>query len=134
MTEKESRKAGNRRQSYVNAHVANRLKTLRTERSVSRADLARLLGISYESIQKYENDKIRMDAGTLYEIAQALRVDISDFYEGCEKRHRPLKEKVGVPSRRAGSRKWMKLYYRLTPDQLKTMYDVGDNIIRNAGL
>jgi transcriptional regulator with XRE-family HTH domain len=46
---------------------------------MTQGDLARALGISYQQLQKYETAGNRVSAGHLYEIAQALSVEMSYF-------------------------------------------------------
>jgi transcriptional regulator with XRE-family HTH domain len=63
-------------------HVGVRLIAARQLRNVSQEDLAQKLGISPEDIENYEQGLSQLTAGRLYEVAQALGVDVSYFYEG----------------------------------------------------
>ena len=51
---------------------------------MTQGDLARALGISYQQLQKYETAGNRVSAGRLYEIAQALSVEMSYFFKDLE--------------------------------------------------
>ncbi|MDP3749706.1 MAG: helix-turn-helix transcriptional regulator [Phenylobacterium sp.] len=73
-----SRRRGGR---AIDADLARRLRAKRREARLSMEALAAALGVSYQQVQKYETGANRISASTLYEIAAALRVPISDFYE-----------------------------------------------------
>lgn len=63
-------------------HVGRQIATVRVQSDVSQAQLARLIGISFQQLQKYENAKNRVSASMLYEIATSLGVPVSRFFEG----------------------------------------------------
>ena len=50
----------------------------------SQQQLAEMIGVTYQQAHKYEHGLNRISAGRLYEIAQALRVPVSWFYEGLD--------------------------------------------------
>lgn len=60
---------------------SNILKTLRTKRGMSQADLARLLGIGRSTIAGYENGTRKPDHETLLQIAACFQVS-TDFLLG----------------------------------------------------
>lgn len=64
----------------VDAVIAAMLKTFRTMRKMSQAELAEAVGVSFQQIQKYEKAVDRVSAARLYYIAQALDVSVYDFY------------------------------------------------------
>ena len=51
-------------------------------RGLTQQDLAKLLGITYQQAHKYEAGLNRVTVGRLYQIAQALDVEPSYFFEG----------------------------------------------------
>jgi transcriptional regulator with XRE-family HTH domain len=65
----------------VDAHVGERIRRRRTELGLTQEELGSGLGISYQQIQKYETGANRISAGRLYEIASALDIGISYFFE-----------------------------------------------------
>lgn len=65
----------------VDVAVGKQLRTLRKKLNLSQANLAEMLGISHQQIQKYELGVNRISASTLYELAQLLRVPVSYFFE-----------------------------------------------------
>lgn len=61
--------------------VGQKLRELRTQQGMTQQDLAAVLGLSYQQVQKYESGTNRISAGKLYFFAKALGVKVSDFYE-----------------------------------------------------
>ncbi|WP_256754743.1 helix-turn-helix domain-containing protein [Mesorhizobium sp. Mes31] len=75
-------------------HVGRQIATVRVQSDVSQAQLARLIGISFQQLQKYENARNRVSASMLYEIATSLGVPVSRFFEGL-----PGNDKTRVEAR-----------------------------------
>lgn len=61
--------------------VGVRLRVRRIERGLSQEALADRLGITFQQIQKYERGRNRISAGRLADVASALDVPITYFYE-----------------------------------------------------
>lgn len=59
--------------------LGERLKKLRTERNLSLMDLALLAEIEKKQIWRIENAKGDVKLSTLYIIAKALKVDVTDL-------------------------------------------------------
>ena len=68
----------------VDKHIATRLKKFRIEHGVGLEELAELVGVSFQQIQKYEKALNKISAGKLFEIAHALNQPISAFFEGLK--------------------------------------------------
>lgn len=63
--------------------VGHNIRFWRLERKMSQTDLANLLGLTFQQIQKYENGANRVGASRLMQIAEALEVPIHAFFEGA---------------------------------------------------
>ncbi|MCJ2035787.1 helix-turn-helix domain-containing protein [Methylobacterium sp. J-068] len=61
--------------------VGLRIKSLRRSAGLSQANLGNALGVTFQQVQKYESGRSKIAAEKLHQIAQALGVDISYFYE-----------------------------------------------------
>ena len=62
--------------------MKNNIKTIRTQKNISRAQLAELSGLHYNKIGDYETNRIPIEnitIGNLYRIAQALECTIEDL-------------------------------------------------------
>ena len=62
-------------------HIGNRVLLLRHANDFSLKDLASILGITYQQMQKYEKGINRISASRLYDIAQYFKVSTDFFYE-----------------------------------------------------
>lgn len=83
----------------IDAHVAASLRRHRIAAGLTQADLASLLSLSYQQLQKYETGTNRISAGRLYELSQILSVDISSFFAGVDSPPAPWKPRHGGASR-----------------------------------
>lgn len=66
----------------VDRRLGQRLRARRLEIGLSQERLADLLGITFQQVQKYEKGVNRIAASRLFEIASALEVPVSFFFEG----------------------------------------------------
>ena len=67
--------------SETELHVGRRVAAARHLRGISQDFLANKLNITREQVEQYEGGHSLLTAGQLYEIARALRVNVSYFYE-----------------------------------------------------
>ena len=49
---------------------------------ISQAEIGKVLGVTFQQIQKYENGANRIGSSNLYKLSQALEVDVSFFFDG----------------------------------------------------
>ena len=66
----------------VDRHVGARMRERRVMLGLTQQQMAELIGVTYQQAHKYEKGINRVAAGRLYNIAQALSVDVSYFFEG----------------------------------------------------
>lgn len=66
----------------VDRRLGQRVRTRRLEIGMSQEKLADLLGVTFQQVQKYEKGINRIAASRLFDIAAALDVPISNFFEG----------------------------------------------------
>lgn len=80
-----SARAGRRsRPTSVDVTVGQRIRLRRNLLGVSQEKLAEALGVTFHQIQKYEKGANRVSAGKLYDIALALQVPISFFFDAID--------------------------------------------------
>lgn len=65
----------------IDAHVGKRIRLRRTLLGLSQEKLGEALGVTFQQIQKYERGANRVGASRLYDIATALDVPISFFFD-----------------------------------------------------
>jgi transcriptional regulator with XRE-family HTH domain len=64
--------------------VSLRIRQRRIMLGLTQQQMAELIGVTYQQAHKYETGINRISAGRLYQIAQALGVDIGYFFEDVE--------------------------------------------------
>jgi transcriptional regulator with XRE-family HTH domain len=68
----------------LEAQIGERIRSRRIHAGVSQENLGKLLGVSFQQIQKYEKGTNRVSAGRLLKIAEVLECDVTDFLEGLQ--------------------------------------------------
>ena len=66
----------------VDVHVGKRIRHRRWLVGITQQQLAEAVGIRFQQIQKYETGMNRVSASRLWDIAEALSVPVSFFFEG----------------------------------------------------
>ncbi len=66
----------------IDIHVGLQVRLRRKALKISQEKLAESLGLTFQQVQKYERGANRISASKLYEIARALRVSVTWFFEG----------------------------------------------------
>ena len=92
---------GRSRALDVDHYVSLRIRQRRIMLGLTQQQMAELIGVTYQQAHKYETGINRISAGRLYQIAQALGVEISYFFEEIdpEKRNRPKQSEM-MPQQR----------------------------------
>ena len=82
---------GRSRAQDIDRYVGARMRERRIMLGLTQQQMAELIGVTYQQAHKYETGINRISAGRLYQIAQALGVDISYFFEDIDpdKRSKP---------------------------------------------
>jgi transcriptional regulator with XRE-family HTH domain len=111
----------------IDRRVAGRLKDLRLLRGLSQIELAALIGVTFQQVQKYERGINRIGASRLYAIAETLDVSIGFFFDGL-----PVVLKVAAPelaTRETGD--LIAAYYRLPEDKRRAVFNFVKRIAAN---
>lgn len=92
---KRGRQARNRGASQeANQHIGERIRIRRTLLNLSQPELGKALGMSFQQMRKYETGASSVGAGQLCEIAKALDVPVSFFYDGLDGISAPAEPEV----------------------------------------
>ncbi len=70
----------------VDKKVGQRVRSRRLEIGMSQERLAELLGVTFQQVQKYEKGVNRIAVSRLLDIANALEISASRFFDGLERR------------------------------------------------
>ena len=85
---------GERRQVYMDQRkVGLFLKELRSEKSVTQAELAEIMGVSNRSISRWENGTTMPDFDLLIELAKYYEVEVGELVDG-ERKDRSMDNKT----------------------------------------
>lgn len=68
----------------IDIHVGNRVRQRRTLLGLSQEKLAAALDLTFQQVQKYERGANRIGAGRLFQLARALDVPVTYFFEDME--------------------------------------------------
>jgi len=112
----------------VDVHVGQRIRQRRWLTGMTQQRLAELVGIKFQQIQKYETGANRVSASRLWDIAFALNVDVSHFFEGLEaEKPQPEKALDNIPADLSGDKEGMDLirsYYAIPENQRRRLFEL----------
>ena len=112
----------------VDVHVGQRIRERRWLTGMTQQKLAELVGIKFQQIQKYETGANRVSASRLWDIADALNVDVAHFFEGLEA-EKTKNETVpeNIPADLIGDKEAMDLvrsYYAIPENQRRRLFEL----------
>jgi len=67
--------------SAVDKYIGKRMRERRLALHVSQTEIASILGVSFQQIQKYEKGTNRVSAARLFDICKVLNVSLSSMFE-----------------------------------------------------
>ncbi|MFT7594508.1 MAG: transcriptional regulator with XRE-family HTH domain [Paracoccaceae bacterium] len=111
----------------VDVHVGKRVRHRRWLTGMTQQQLAEQVGIKFQQIQKYETGANRVSASRLWDIADALDVPVSFFFEGLDKAHKDEAEKSMVPPDLMGDKEALDLvrsYYAIPENQRRRLFEL----------
>jgi transcriptional regulator with XRE-family HTH domain len=119
----------------VDIHVGKRIRQRRWLTGMTQQKLAELVGIKFQQIQKYETGANRVSASRLWDIADALEVNVAFFFEGMQQEDAETAGVVvpkntalaNVPLDVTGDKEAMDLirsYYAIPEDQRRRLFEL----------
>ena len=113
----------------VDVHVGKRVRHRRWLVGMTQQQLAERVGIKFQQIQKYETGMNRVSASRLWDIAAALSVPVSFFFEGIsEASHsEDLQETNDVPLDILKDKEALELvrsYYAIPETQRRRLFEL----------
>ncbi len=70
------------RAQNIDQFVGDRIRSRRIILGLTQQQMANIIGVTYQQAHKYEKGVNRIAAGRLFQIAQALGVEVGYFFEG----------------------------------------------------
>ena len=108
----------------VDVHVGKRVRHRRWLAGMTQQQLAESVGIKFQQIQKYETGANRISASRLWDIAHALGVPVSYFFEGLDQSARA---ETGLPGDLLADKEALELvrsYYAIPEQQRRRLFDL----------
>ncbi|MCW8843141.1 MAG: helix-turn-helix domain-containing protein [Rhodobacteraceae bacterium] len=110
----------------VDVHVGKRIRQRRWLTGMTQQQLAQKVGIKFQQIQKYETGANRVSASRLWDIADALDVPVSFFFEGIEADD-TNEASAKVPADIMGDKEALDLvrsYYSIPENQRRRLFEL----------
>ncbi|MEJ6477068.1 MAG: transcriptional regulator with XRE-family HTH domain [Paracoccaceae bacterium] len=111
----------------VDVHVGKRIRHRRWMNGTTQQQLAEQVGIKFQQIQKYETGMNRVSASRLWDIANALSVPTSFFFDGMEASSVPAGSDSDMPNDILADKEALELlrsYYAIPENQRRRLYDL----------
>ncbi|WP_299782130.1 helix-turn-helix domain-containing protein [uncultured Roseobacter sp.] len=111
----------------VDVHVGKRIRQRRWLVGMTQQKLAECVGIKFQQIQKYETGANRVSASRLWDIADALEVDVAFFFEGLKSDAENTTEHDTIPADMMGDKEAMDLvrsYYAIPENQRRRLFEL----------
>ncbi len=111
----------------VDVHVGKRIRQRRWLVGMTQQKLAESVGIKFQQIQKYETGANRVSASRLWDIADALEVDVAFFFEGLKSVEGATPEADTMPADMMGDKEAMDLvrsYYAIPENQRRRLFEL----------
>ncbi len=111
----------------VDTHVGKRIRYRRLVNGTTQQQLADVVGIRFQQIQKYETGMNRVSASRLWDIANSLSVPVSFFFEGLETDAHVDKNTVDLPGDTSTNKETLDLLrfcYALPESQRRRFFDL----------
>ena len=113
----------------VDVHVGKRVRHRRWLIGMTQQQLAERVGIKFQQIQKYETGANRISASRLWDIADALEVPVSFFFEGLQgtSAEETANADSAVPNDLLGDKEALDLvrsYYAIPENQRRRLFEL----------
>ena len=113
----------------VDVHVGKRVRHRRWMVGMTQQQLGDIVGIKFQQIQKYETGMNRISASRLWDIAQALGVSISFFFEGFDEEEKVAEAAVADVQRGdlladKEALELVRSYYAIPEAQRRRLFDL----------
>jgi len=111
----------------VDVHVGKRIRHRRWMVGMTQQQLAEKVGIKFQQIQKYETGMNRVSASRLWDIAEALGVRVSFFFDGIRRDQEGSEPPTKVQGDILADKEALELvrsYYAIPENQRRRLFDL----------
>jgi transcriptional regulator with XRE-family HTH domain len=120
----------------IDLHLGKRLRRRRRLLGLTQQQLAVAVGIRFQQIQKYECGANRISAARLWQLAEALEVQVSYFYDGLAEAQERAEQGLVEPREGAMARKetmdLIRAYYQLGESPRRRLLDLAKSLNTDA--
>ena len=118
----------------IDLHLGRRLRRRRRLLGLTQQQLAVAVGIRFQQIQKYECGANRISAARLWQLAEALEVQVSYFYDGlaeAQERAEQNEPREGAMARKE-TMDLIRAYYQLGERPRRRLLDLAKSLNTDA--
>ena len=108
----------------VDIHVGKRIRQQRWVTGMTQQQLADAVGIKFQQIQKYETGMNRVSASRLWDIAKAMSVPISFFFDGIEAEGKELSATSAPTMESKEAMHLVRAFYAIPEHQRRRLVDL----------
>ncbi|MFB2532332.1 helix-turn-helix domain-containing protein [Paracoccus sp. p4-l81] len=108
----------------VDVHVGKRIRHRRWMIGMTQQQLADLVGIKFQQIQKYETGMNRVSASRLWDIAQATEVPVQFFFDGLDGAQAAPQPVEGDLAADKEALQLIRSYYAIPEAQRRRLFDL----------
>ena len=120
----------------IDLHLGKRLRRRRRLLGLTQQQLAVAVGIRFQQIQKYECGANRISAARLWQLAEALEVQVSYFYDGLAEAQARAEQSTSEPREGSMARKetmdLIRAYYQLGERPRRRLLDLAKSLNTDA--
>lgn len=112
----------------LNLYIGSTIKELRKQKRYTQTDLANILGVSKQTVSKYENGTIKANQDTLFLLADIFGISINEFFPPTTTQSTDLPSTVAKLNQELNSdnhAKWVDYGTALLEEQENTVEELG---------
>ncbi len=111
-------------QYSIDVHVGKRVRQRRTLLGMTTQQLGDSVGVTHQQIQKYETGTNRISVSRIWDIAAAMEVPVSFFFEGIDGQVPDTGEVRGDILNDKEALKLVRAYYAMPENQRSRLFDL----------
>ncbi len=108
----------------VDVHVGQRVRQRRHLAGMTQRELGDKVGIKFQQLHKYETGENRISASRIWEVAAALDVPVSFFFEGIDGQAPDIGKVRGDPLTDKEALDLVRAYYGIPQNQRRRLLDL----------
>ncbi len=116
----------------VDAHVGWKVRKRRWMMGMTQKQLGDSVGVKVTQIQKYETGTNRISASRIWDIAAAMEVPVSFFFEGLDGQAPEMGKVRGDPLSDKEARDLVRAYYLIPENQRRRLFDLARVLSESA--